>query len=286
MCQHSFKTRDIYGKPVKVPCGNCLTCIATSRIFKSHRVMYDVGFLAKKGIGSTFLTLTIEDGFADTMSLHKSDFQKFMKRLRKNSKLKFKHVSIGDYGETHARPHYHSLLIGLPDEIALPYAKKSWKFGFVDVEPITSQNCNYVLRYISLIRNKNYRDLFASQGLDSPFYVQSRGIGEYLFSSNFNHITERGKYFYKGRFYNVPPYYLSKYGLAPNNPDLSRFITPARRNGMSVERYLDTIGQMREFSALRKAQSRLAPPQGIKNLPNSSLVVPTSRSGIDIDSLF
>ena len=72
MCNHMYHTRDIYGKPVKVPCGSCVTCRRTQSTFWSHRIQSDIAHLEKSGIGSSFVTLTIESD--TTPILCKSDF--------------------------------------------------------------------------------------------------------------------------------------------------------------------------------------------------------------------
>ena len=146
MCNHMYHTRDIYGHPVKVPCGSCVTCRRTQSTFWSHRIQSDISYLDKSGIGSSFVTLTIESD--TTPVLRKSDLQKFFKRLRKSCPdYPFKYLAIGDYGENTFRPHYHALLIGFPPELSA-FVRKNWSLGFVDVDAVCTGNVNYVVRYM------------------------------------------------------------------------------------------------------------------------------------------
>ena len=146
MCNHMYSTRDIYGHPVKVPCGSCVTCRRTQSTFWSHRIQSDIAELEKSGTGSSFVTLTLESD--TTPILSKSDLQKFFKRLRKSCPdYPFKYLAIGDYGENTFRPHYHALLIGFPPELSA-LVRKNWSLGFVDVDAVCTGNVNYVVRYM------------------------------------------------------------------------------------------------------------------------------------------
>ena len=104
MCNHMYGTRDIYGHPVKVPCGSCVTCRRTQSTFWSHRIQSDIAELEKSGTGSSFVTLTLESD--TTPILRKSDLQKFFKRLRKSCPdYPFKYLAIGYYELNTPRQH-------------------------------------------------------------------------------------------------------------------------------------------------------------------------------------
>lgn len=62
---------------------------------------------------NTFITLTFDDNHLDSNgSLVKSDFQNFMKRLRKNTGSKIRYFHCGEYGDQLSRPHHHAILFG------------------------------------------------------------------------------------------------------------------------------------------------------------------------------
>lgn len=64
---------------------------------------------------NSFITLTYNDQhIPDGFDLDYTDFQKFMKRLRKKfhpKKVRF--FACGEYGETFTRPHFHACLFGI-----------------------------------------------------------------------------------------------------------------------------------------------------------------------------
>lgn len=275
MCNHMYSTHDIYGKPVKVPCGSCLTCRRTQATWWSHRIQHDVAALDRLGIGSSFVTLTIES--ETTPILRKSDLQKFFKRLRKRCPdYPFRYVAIGDYGETTFRPHYHALLLGFPPELASA-VRKCWKFGFADIEPIAAGNINYVVRYMQTY-TPNHRKKFADAGLQEPFSLKSRSIGTSLFRK-----VENSRYMYKCKRYKIPPYWAAKLNCAPSPTDLSRYIDVARRNGFpNVQSYLDYKSRVAEFVATQSNKNKLKPAQGIRYTLDSNLNLGILSKRIDI----
>lgn len=255
MCMHQFKTRTIYGEPVSVPCGSCVTCRRTQRTFWSHRIQSDVSFMYRQGVGSSFVTLTIDSDL--TPKLSKPDLQKFFKRLRKKCPVKFSYLAIGDYGENTQRPHYHALMIGFPSELEY-YVRKSWTKGFIDVKPINPGNINYVVRYMQK-QTPTFKKKFKDLGLQEPFNVSSRGIGSSL------KIVD-GKYQYKGKWYNLPPYWQSVHNVHSVPTDMSHYISIARREGYpDVQSYLNHKAWLAEYNATRAAQNRLQPPQGVRH---------------------
>lgn len=283
-CCHKFRVKNKYGEFKLAPCGTCLNCFATKQRYLSHKIQGDVAHHAKKNIGSSFVTLTVNDDNNYDRSVHKIELQKFMKRLRKNTGVDFKHLSIGDYGENTQRNHYHSLLIGYPSNLR-DYVRKSWDFGFVDVDPITPANINYVVRYLSKFTS-DYKDLFDKQGLEPPFSIRSHDIGKYFFADNADLINETGTYLHKGQVYPVSAYDLAKYfGMTPPAPELSRIIECAQKyHFKTAEDYMNYYAHMKEQIMLRSAQNKLKPPQGVKNL-NSPIITHASHARPDFSEL-
>ena len=276
-----FSTRTIYGEPIRVPCGTCITCRSSNQRFLSHRIQSDVANLSlTKGLGSSFVTLTYAD---DHASISKREFQLFMKRLRKNSPINCKYLAIGDYGGQTQRPHYHFIGIGLPSEYASTFCRKSWNKGFCDIEPAAAGNINYVVRYMSK-QTKQYKESFSCLGIEQPFSLCSNGIGRSLFSKNEDLIRDSGRYYYKGRTYALTPYWLAKFGVLPTRPDFSTYIESARRNGFTdVQSYLNYKSYVKEMAATRKGQNLLKPAQGLGHTFKD--VKPLRSHKIDISSL-
>lgn len=109
---------------IQVPCGQCIGC----RLERSRQWAIRCVHEAYGSEDNAFITLTIgpwckwpnplKEDF--TVSLNKSIFQKFMKRLRKAiSPKKVRFFHCGEYGEQNQRPHYHACLFGydFPDKI-------------------------------------------------------------------------------------------------------------------------------------------------------------------------
>ncbi len=108
---------------------------------------------------SSFVTLTYDDEHVPT-SLRYSDFQKFMKRVRKKfGPTRF--FMCGEYGENTYRPHFHACLFGVffVDRTVhsvsgpLPVYRSAtleqlWPFGFSTVGDVTFESAAYCARYV------------------------------------------------------------------------------------------------------------------------------------------
>jgi hypothetical protein len=95
-------------------------------------------------------------------SLDKTEFQRFMKRLRKRYGKKIRFFHCGEYGEKNNRPHYHAIIFGMDfedkelfqvrDEIRL-YTSENlaqlWPYGFSTIGTVTMESCAYVARYVT-----------------------------------------------------------------------------------------------------------------------------------------
>lgn len=108
-------------QPIRVkgqlmPCGRCPNCMRN----KQNSWVFRLNEELKISPYTYFFTLTYRDAdlnYACYVSekrvfpcLSKRDLQLFLKRLRKNTKVKFKYHICGEYGPTTLRPHYHGLL--------------------------------------------------------------------------------------------------------------------------------------------------------------------------------
>lgn len=94
---------------VSVPCGQCIGC----RLEKSRQWAMRCVHEMKQHADNSFITLTFDDNNLNPEgSLVKSDFQNFMKRLRKNTGAKIRYFHCGEYGDQLKRPHHHAILFG------------------------------------------------------------------------------------------------------------------------------------------------------------------------------
>jgi len=169
-----------------VECGQCAEC----RIKKSREWAFRVEQEAKTADTGAFITLTYDETHAiwidhpDTdetyTTLDKSDFQKFMKRLRKEiSKthdVKLRYFACGEYGPSTSRAHYHAIIFNIPIEYKNQETiERVWSKGFVTVLPVESKSIRYVTNYM-MMKDDNLK-----KGQLKPFTLMSRnpGLGQY-----------------------------------------------------------------------------------------------------------
>jgi len=153
-CKPVFKFKPGYTK-LQLPCGRCIGC----RLERSRQWAMRCVHESSLHDQNCFLTLTFAD---NPVSLRKSVFQKFMKRLRKAiDPVKIKYFMCGEYGEQFDRPHFHACIFGWsPPDLELLSSKngillykseflsKVWGHGFVTVGDVTFESAAYVARYV------------------------------------------------------------------------------------------------------------------------------------------
>lgn len=210
---------------IEIPCGQCIGCkLQRSRVW-ADRIMCE----ALEHSGNYMLTLTYDNQnlpLADIVldsgevlqlpTLVKSDFQKFMKRLRKHFEPhKIRFYGIGEYGPKNGRPHFHIIVFGLPEQdldfeiykfnensgVRYPLFHSAtldelWPFGFILAQELTWECAAYCARYVTskvLDKKTQYEDL----GLAEEFSLMSRrpGIGA-NFCTSFAQDFAQQKYKY------------------------------------------------------------------------------------------
>lgn len=184
---------------MEVSCGACLGCRLDRSRMWALRITHEAS-LYERGHGNTFLTLTYNDEHipkdwsltkpirdANGKQIKSSDFQLFMKRLRKGvdkvdkeqklPKRKIKYYQCGEYGNickhgihldkvkcplcNLGRPHHHAILFNVRPQDLIPYAQegdtirytsptieKLWGKGHIDIGEVTQQSAAYCARYI------------------------------------------------------------------------------------------------------------------------------------------
>lgn len=148
------------GRPIELPCGRCIGC----RLERSRQWAMRCVHEASLHSDNCFITLTYSpENLPADGSLVKSDFQKFMKRLRKAiHPHKVRYYHCGEYGDVNNRPHYHAILFGYnfsdwvylfksssgSDIYTSPFLEKVWGLGFVTLGHVTFDSAAYVARYV------------------------------------------------------------------------------------------------------------------------------------------
>ena len=112
---------------------------------------------------NSFITLTFSpEHLPNDHSIRKEHLQKFFKRLRKNTGIKFRYFACGEYGDNKGRPHYHAIIFGtdFPDRVLHSKTKngdmlyrsatleKAWPYGFSLIGEVSFQSAAYVARYV------------------------------------------------------------------------------------------------------------------------------------------
>lgn len=153
----SRRAKNITG-PMTVSCGQCIGC----RLEKSRQWAIRCVHETQMHEENCFVTLTYDDeNLPFGGSLHRPDFQKFMKRMRK-AYGPIRVFYCGEYGEQLSRPHYHAILFGYrpkdheifrQSEETTLYTSKSlqshWGLGHASFGDATFASAAYVARYIT-----------------------------------------------------------------------------------------------------------------------------------------
>lgn len=224
-----------YAKGFNLPCGQCIGCRLKYSQEWAVRLMHENQMHEE----SCFITLTMNDEYLATrenpLSLDKSEFQRFMKRLRKRYGKEIRYFHCGEYGEKNQRPHYHAIIFGLDfkdkelfkvrDEIRL-YTSESlaelWPYGFVTIGEVTYESAAYVARYVTKkIKGKDAEDHYirwdpsTGEGIpiEPEYATMSRkpGIGKTWFDKYKNDVYPHDYVVIKGEYKIRPPrFYDSK----------------------------------------------------------------------------
>ena len=232
----SFK-RPVWCEPfeeMQVPCGGCVGC----RINHSRTWALRCYHEASLYDSNCFITLTFRDDCLDPEgSLRKPDFQKFMKRLRKEFPGRnIRYYHCGEYGSELQRPHHHACLFNFdfPDKTLWTIRdntrlyrsrtlERLWPFGFCTIGEVTFQSAAYVARYIhKKITGKSAKDHYIKVDPESgeifkiqPEYTtMSRrpGIGKGWFDKHGHDCFPKDFLTIEGKKFKPPSYYDRLYG--------------------------------------------------------------------------
>lgn len=108
-----------------------------------------------------FITLTYSDENLKSPKLDYTDFQKFMKRLRKTQNEPIGMFVTGEYGDQNKRPHWHAIIFNWQPSDATPKYKtkrgdqvwesetlsKIWGLGLAEFGSVTLDSAGYCARY-------------------------------------------------------------------------------------------------------------------------------------------
>lgn len=160
-------------KGVTFSCGKCEQCHTKYVQHWVFRLQQEQKLTHK----SLFLTLTYDyqniPMYKGKFTLDKSDYQNFLKRLRKQlPDTRIKYVCAGEYGGEKNRPHYHLLLFGVDLE-DFNTINQAWGKGLIHVGSVEPASIAYTFKY-SIKGDKKKRDWRQTK----QFIAMSKGLGE------------------------------------------------------------------------------------------------------------
>lgn len=241
----------------KVPCGRCTGCkIARSREW-AMRLVHENGVWAE----SVFATLTYSDDYLPTdLSLSKRHLQLFVKRLRKDIKLKkIRYFACGEYGDKNGRPHYHAIIYGLGPE-NYDQINDAWSQGLVHCGSVTYQSARYVAKYVF----KRYDPRYATQVYgerQQPFVLMSHSLGKTWAEENKKYITDNEVITLNGVKMSTPRYYRKILNIKMSDEELNMRAVDRATKSEEVMRKrkidrLDEVEYRRKIAEQRDEENR------------------------------
>jgi hypothetical protein len=202
-----------------VNCGRCGPCLRKKQIDWCFRL----GKELNASTTACFLTLTYSDEnipIADGgYSLLRTDFQKFMKRLRKHASTgnknapKLKYYAVGEYGSKTERPHYHAIVFNLPRPFE-KFVSKAWKLGHIHIGTVTEASIFYTTKYALKGLKRRKADEVDIYGREPQFALMSNGLGEsYINDTIVDYLRTQGTKLLTlpgGSKKKLPRYYIEK----------------------------------------------------------------------------
>lgn len=166
-----------------------------------------------KARSSYFLTLTYSDEHVpiagDSLSLCKSDYQRFLKRLRKRlsslDDITLRYVVVGEYGGKTDRPHYHFAIYldkRVPYTVFYRFVEDSWQNGFIQCDYLANEKIHYLAKYFNKL-DERWHNV-------KTFRNMSNGIGKGFLSDKVVKYYRKKKTTTVHRFgktYSMPRYY-------------------------------------------------------------------------------
>ena len=186
-------------------------------------------------------------------SVHKTEMQKFMKRLRRKIEpVKVRFFGCGEYGEKLGRPHYHLCLFGydFPDK-QIHYARKRgkrhtdllyvsemlseiWKKGFTTIGEVNIQTAGYVARYVTKkITGKKAPKHYQKKNPEFALMSRMPGIGASWLDKYETDVYPKDYHVINGRKVRPPRYYDSL--LEKKKPELMKVIKEKRKEKIDVD---------------------------------------------------
>lgn len=254
---------------MQLPCGNCIGCKLERSRQWAARCVHEASLYER----NCFLTLTYSpENLPMDESLDHTEFQRFMKRLRKhfgaNKENPIRYFHAGEYGDLKGRPHYHAIIFNLDFEDKVlyefgenptytsPTLTKIWGLGLAVIGAVTFQSAAYVARYcLKKITGEKAEEHY--QGRKPEYTTMSRrpGIGAGWFDKWKGDIFPSDNLVVKGVCMRPPRFYDGLFEReAPSTMEKIRSRRMARASSVDAEEKANRIGYTAE--EVKRAQIR------------------------------
>ena len=275
---------------IELPCQQCVGCRIDRSKAWAIRCVHEKSLYER----NCFITLTYNEENLDHFgSLVKSDFQKFMKRLRKHHKgfqevisesgkitTPIRYFHCGEYGAKLKRPHHHACIFNFDFEDKKLWtvrqgvrlyrsedleSKRLWPFGYATIGDVTIESAAYVARYITKKINgkeaeDHYKKVNKKTGeivsIEPEYITMSRrpGIGKRWFDQFKRDLYPKDFVTHKGKKFKTPKYYDGIYDVI--EPEKFQEIKEKRLDKIKKYQSNNTPSRLRVREKCQKARNK------------------------------
>lgn len=226
----SFKRSGSWrGERLDLPCGQCVGCRLERSRQWAVRCMHEASLYDR----NCFITLTYDEDHLPSGpgsctrctvphlldgSVCVSDFQNFLKKLRRQYGEGIRFYHCGEYGEQFGRPHYHALLFnhdwddkrlfsrrGGIDVFTSDSLSRLWGKGFAVSGDVTFESAAYVARYVmKKVTGVRGPDHYAGRRPEYTTMSRRPGIGAFWFKKFSSDVYPSDRVVVRG-FHSRPP---------------------------------------------------------------------------------
>lgn len=208
---------------LKLPCGKCTECISKRSIEWATRARHEISLNTQ----NSFITLTYDEKSLPSIFTVKTQFQKFIKKLRKHIKQPIRYMVSHEYGSKTFRPHHHAIIFGYNPEkqtflkttakgeklFTSPDITKLWQHGFHSIGQANEKTAYYIASYSLKGKKHTLADPITGELVpvaDCMDVSKRPAIGYNFFTQNYQQMIDSKII--------LPRYYLKK--LQELNPTL------------------------------------------------------------------
>lgn len=263
---------------LRLPCGKCVHCVLEYRRQWTVRVCHEAQLYEQ----SCMITVTYDDAHLPfASSLCREDFQKFVKRLRKEVG-DVRVFYCGEYGDVGGRPHYHAILFGFdfPDKEFVAFRgefpvfrscqlQRIWGKGRTEVGTVSVAGAAYVAGYVVAKLSGEASGHVDAEicsnpfALDRPFVGMSLkpGIGFWWFMRYYREVYPLDRVVLEGRE-QAPPRVYDKW-LKELRPQLYARVKRAREAARVVDHPDDRDSRRMVIQEVSLAKVHLSQRKGL-----------------------